>query len=333
VIGLFCGVAWGAWLQFQPVSRSAEKVKVEIPRGATLRTIAGRLKDAGLIRSAIAFELTARGLGHSEEMRAGEYELPRNLGPLEIIDRLERGAAEAQWFTIPEGKTLREVAMILQEQRLANATEFLRQAGRRPKAFGLDVDVPRPSIEGYVMPDSYKVPTKISEDRLIRFMLENWQTKALEPYRAQYAARGLPVDKIVIIASLIEREARVDGDRTLISSVIRNRLARKMPLQIDATVLYALGRHKEMVLFSDLKVDHPYNTYRNRGLPPGPICSPGVAAIEAALMPAETDYLYYVAKPDGSHIFTRTLQEHNAAVRRARQMREAAAPAAAAPAS
>ena len=148
-------------------------------------------------------------------------------------------------------------------------------------------------------------------------MLRNWQDKIFKPNKALFSKSGLTPDKAVIIASMIEREARVAKDRTLISSVVRNRLKRKMPLQIDATVIYALGRHKDRLLFSDLKVDNPYNTYRNVGLPPGPIANPGVLSLKAALEPAPTDYLFFVAKADGSggHNFSATMAQHEEAVR------------------
>jgi UPF0755 protein len=149
-------------------------------------------------------------------------------------------------------------------------------------------------------------------------MLRNFHDQVVEGLRDQIHANDLPLDKIIILASLIEREARVPEDRPLISAVIRNRLQRHMLLQIDASVLYALGHHKEQVLLTDLKVDSPYNTYRYAGLPPGPICSPGLDSIKAALNPARVNYLYYVARPDGRHIFSTTLSEHNANVKKAR---------------
>ena len=258
-------------------------------------------------------------------MKAGEYDIPSNKGLFEIIDKLVAGDAVQQWVVIPEGKTVGQIASLLKEQHLADPREFIRAAQRRPERYGLQIPVSRRSLEGYLMPDTYKFAKQVSERELIRAMLKNWHERAYRPHQALFASNDLPLDKIVIIASLIEREARVPQDRELISAVIRNRLKKKMPLQIDATVLYALARHKQVVTFQDLKVDSPYNTYKVRGLPPGPICSPGVDSIKAALQPAAVDYLFYVAQPDGSHIFTRTFSEHQAAIVRVRKMRGASA--------
>jgi UPF0755 protein len=324
VLALFAGVVWFTRLQFVPVSSSPTPVKVDIPLGAHAGGIAKRLKRAGLIRSETVFVLTARLLGQSESMKAGEYRIPRNLGLIEIIDRLDRGVAVAQWVVIPEGKTVAQVAQILDKQGLASAHEFMRAARRKPKAYGIDLPVSRASVEGYLMPDSYKFGRQSSERALIREMLRNYRDKVWLPNRGLFKRTGLHPDKVITIAAMIEREARVPEDRPLIASVIRNRLKRKMPLQIDATVLYALGKHKNSVSHADLKVKNPYNTYQRKGLPPGPICSPGLDAIKAALQPSQTAYLYYVARPDGSHIFTRTFEEHQAAIRKVRELRKTA---------
>jgi UPF0755 protein len=290
--------------------------------GASASAIGEKLESAGLIRNATAFSIAARVTGDGENMKAGEYSIPRNMGLLQIIEKLAAGDAEQQWITIPEGKTLRQVAGLLTDQKIAKSGEFMTAVERRPARYGLPFDVPRRSLEGYLMPDSYKFHKQTSERDLVKAMVKNWIDTAYLPNKAKFDSTGMTPDQIVIIASLIEREARVPKDRELISSVIRNRLAKKMPLQIDATVIFALGRHKQVVTYKDLKVDSKYNTYKYPGLPPGPICSPGVASIEAALNPAKTDYLFYVAQADGSHIFTRTFDEHNAAIAKVKAARK-----------
>lgn len=324
-LAFFVGAFWYANFLLSPASGSAEGALVDIPPGSRAAQIGERLQKAGVIRSGLAFTVMARLLGESEEMKAGEYRIPRNLGVVEVINRLVQGThAESQWVVIPEGRTLRQIAAQLDGRRLVRIGEFLRAARRDPGTYGLEVQIPRDSLEGYLMPDTYKLPVKSSEQKIIEQLVKNWREKVWLPHRALFQQSGLPPDKVMIIASMIEREARVPADRPLISSVIRNRLNKKMKLQIDATVLFALNRHKDIVTFDDLKVDSPYNTYRVAGLPPGPICNPGLDAIKAALQPADTDYLYYVAKPDGSHIFTRTNEEHNAAVAKARALRKGA---------
>lgn len=313
---------WYAGYVLQPARRTGAPVTVAIPNGADARTIGQRLKDAGLIRSVLAFQFMARLLGESRQMKAGDYELPTNLGVIQLIDRLVTGDAVAQWVTIPEGRTLSEVAQVLAGRKLVSSSAFLRAASRPPAAYGLPFRSARASVDGYLMPDTYKLPKRLSAPQLVRVLVRNWVTKVYEPNRKRFSASDLPPDKVLVVASLIEREARVPEDRPLISSVIRNRLRRKMPLQIDATVLYALGQHKEVVTFADLKVASPFNTYRRKGLPPGPICNPGLDAVKAALQPAPTEYLYYVARPDGRHIFTRTAAEHAAAIAKVRALRK-----------
>lgn len=319
------GAFWYANYLMSPISKSPSPVTVEIPPGSRASQIGERLQKAGVIRSGFAFTIMARLLGESSDMKAGEYRLPRNLGVVELINQLVQGTnAESQWVTIPEGKTLRQIAELLDGDRLARRDEFLRAARHSPASFGLDVPVRRASVEGYLMPDTYKLPVKTNERKIVAQLVKNWREKVWKPNRALFTKCDLPADKVVVLASMIEREARVPEDRPLISSVIRNRLKKKMKLQIDATVLYALGHHKNLVTFKDLKVDSLFNTYKHPGLPPAPICNPGLESIEAALQPAKTDYLYYVAKPDGSHIFTRTAQEHAAAVAKARALRQEA---------
>lgn len=295
-----------------------QKVRVEIPVGANAAAISERLKDAGVIRSPLAFQAVARVLGDSRNMKAGVYDIPRSLGVFEIVDLLVRGDALSVWVPIPEGSTARDVAERLEASKLGNSNSFLRLMQHSPRRFGSEAPAPWGGCEGYLFPDTYRLDTNVAPADVVKKMLETWQTKAYEPRRRKFASSRYGTAKTMIIASMIEKEAKVAEDRPLIASVIYNRLRRRMRLQIDATVLYALGGHKPLVTLKDLKVKSPYNTYRVRGLPPGPICSPGEASIDAALDPATTRYLFYVARPDGSHIFTKSAAEHDAAVREVR---------------
>jgi UPF0755 protein len=315
---LFLGTVFGVASMFQPPSGSAQVVRLEVPRHASVRNIAERLEQKGLIRHRYAFMLMARIMGESNNLKAGEYELQPRMPLLEIIDKLARGDATAVWFTVPEGYTASQAADTLAGLGMVERSRFLRLTQSNGSRFEVGVTAPRPSLEGYLFPDSYKFKKGVGASAIIHEMLRNFHDQVLEGLRDEIHASDLPLDKIVILASLIEREARVPEDRPLISAVIRNRLQRKMLLQIDASVLFALGHHKERVLLTDLKVDSPYNTYRYPGLPPGPICSPGLDSIKAALRPAKVDYLYYVARSDGHHLFSTTLSEHNANVKKAR---------------
>jgi UPF0755 protein len=323
-LGALALLAYLPFYLLEPTRTSGPPVMVDIPNGASASTIAERLKKAGVIRSATLFTLVSRVLGYSGDMKAGEYRIPSGRSAIQIMEQLVGGAAEAQWVTIPEGQTLAQIGRTLEQRRLARHSSFMQAALRKPKRYGLDVPVSRRSVEGYLMPDTYKFPRSVSEQELIQRMLENWNAKVLRPNRELFVRSDLPMDKIIIMASMIEREARVPQDRPKIARVIRNRLGKKMKLQIDATVIYALGRHKKEVTFKDLKVESPYNTYKVVGLPPGPICNPGLDSILAALQPAAGEDLYYVAQPDGSHIFSRTYEEHKAAIQRVRDMKAAA---------
>lgn len=306
---LFLAVAYHFSSLFLPVSRDRRVERVEIPAGASTGQIASLLSRHRLIRSPTAFVLSTRVLGEAQNLKAGEYELDARLGLFHMIEKLTRGDAISHWVTIPEGYTVDKIAQRLQERRLADARYFEEYCQENPGQF-LDVESPRSSLEGYLLPDSYKFKDGVTEQQIIKAMTANFRKKVLQELAEDIRKSGRPVDEVVTIASLIEREARVPQDRDKISAVIRNRLKKKMRLQIDATVLYALGSHKERILFSDLKVDHPYNTYRHAGLPPGPICNPGLECIKAALHPADVPYLYYVAKSDGSHTFSTTYGEH-----------------------
>lgn len=321
MLAVFGLAVWLPIYMLSPVRTSGPPVPVNIPLGANAAAIGTALEKAGVVRSATVFTVAARLYGESGNMKAGEYKIPPKHGVFEIIDQLVAGNSEAQWVVIPEGRTLKQIAQALEAERLADADEFLRAARRPPSEYGLDVSPRWKTCDGFLFPDSYKLPKQASARTIVAEMVKTWKRKVWEPNQELFKSASLTPDKIVVAASLIEREARVPQDRPLISSVIRNRLARKMKLQIDATVLFALGRHQQVVLYKDLEVDSPYNTYKHKGLPPGPICQPGLAAIEAALKPADEDYLFYVAMPDGSHVFTSSAAEHDRAVRDARRAR------------
>lgn len=315
------GVGLGAVWTLMPASRQKKTVIVEIPRRCGAREIAHRLRSLGLIRSQWAFLAVGRLLGELGHLQAGEYELDPTMSPVEILDKLSRGDVRAYWITIPEGTTLRDVARILEQQRLADPTRFMLLATRAGLRLGSDYGITRRNLEGYLFPDTYKVPRGMSEEQLVRMMLAAFRREVLRGMREEIQTRtnGLSVEDSIILASLVEREARLPEERARIAGVLLNRLRRGMPLECDATVQYALGKTKPRLLYEDLKIDSPYNTYRHAGLPPGPICNPGRAAIRAALKPEKHDYLFYVADgKTGGHLFSRTFAEHQAAIRRVR---------------
>ena len=299
-----------------PPAPSAQEVIVRVPEGATDRQVADALHEQGLIRSRAAFAVI-RHIGYEgRPFVPGTYRFRKDTRLFAILDRLVNGEIAVQKVTFPEGFTIRQMARRLGDLGVTDADLFQELASSGAARFG--IETPNGSLEGYLFPDTYFLPLGITPEQVVRRMLDNLERRVVHPLREEIRRSGLSLHEVLTIASLIEREARIPGDRPLIASVIHNRLRLGMPLQIDATVLYAMGQHKSRVLYRDLKVDSEYNTYRNRGLPPGPIANPGLACIEAALRPARTDYLYYVAAPDGSHLFAVSLEGHRANIRKVR---------------
>ncbi|MBM7854042.1 UPF0755 protein [Desulfohalotomaculum tongense] len=290
-------------------------VIIEIPGNSTSRTVAEMLEKKGLIKSAWAFCLYSRYKGWDGKIQAGEYQLSAAMSTPEILGAITRGSQVFYSFTVPEGYTVEQIAQLLQDKGLVNKEEFLRLCRE-----GIDRHYPflknHPGtnylLEGYLFPDTYKITKQSTEKDIIYMMLERFNAELEKLNFAQKAEKlNLSVHQAVTIAAMIEKEAIFDKERPIISGVIQNRLKKGMPLQIDATVLYALGEHREVVLYKDLEVESAYNTYRVAALPPGPIACPGSASLKAAVEPEKNSYLYYVAKPDGTHAFSRTLAEHN----------------------
>lgn len=326
--GLFLLLAIGAsgvWWLFQPVSNVRRPVPVTINEGAGVGSIGESLYRAGVIRSPFAFSWTARRQG--AKLKAGRYTLSGHESLAQIVQRLEAGPEQPPddrlRVTIPEGFTLRQIADRLDEKGVTEGKAFLALATDREAIGQLRADFPLPkeTLEGYLFPDTYYFRGKSSPEQVIETMMTNFTRRFVRPYQQELEASGRSLHDLVTEASLIEREARIPEDRARIAGVLDNRLKKGMRLQIDATVLYALGQHKARVLYKDLEIDSPYNTYRHKGLPPGPIANPGLASLEAALRPEENAYLYYVARANGAHIFTKTLAEHEAAIRRVRAER------------
>lgn len=309
-----------------PVSRDKTPVRVTIAQGASARSVSRTLSEHRLIRSPLVFLLACMVTESSQKLRPGVYELNQTMSASTIIKRLVAGDTVESWVTIPEGKTLREIADILKAKRLVDTTTFLDLATSQGDEFTQDSFTYDQNLEGYLFPDTYLIERGTSPEQVIEMMLGNFRKKVIRRLETEVSscASGklrtsdfnAGLHKVLIVASLVEREAKVPADRPKIAAVIWNRLAKGMRLEVDATVTYQLGEsraNKAKVYLSDLRKDTPYNTYMHPGLPPAPICNPGLASIKAALEPAAIDSLYYVAKHDGSHVFTKTLQEHDAA--------------------
>jgi UPF0755 protein len=291
-------------------------VTVIIPEGAGTGGIAALLNESGLTGDPRVFRLQSRLRQLDGRYQAGVFRLNKAMSMDEIMDQLIAGANAFQRFTVPEGYTVAQTGERLAAAGLAlvTAEDFLEEVNNGDfsgYAFLRDAPAGENRLEGYLYPQTYDVYVDVTAYGVIDRMLTQFDQLFTEDYYRKAQELGLSVNEVVTIASLIERETRVADERALVSSVIHNRLARGMQLQIDATVQYALGEQKERLLYADLEVDSPYNTYKIPGLPPGPICSPRIECIEAALFPADTNYLYYVLKPElnGAHNFAATAGE------------------------
>jgi UPF0755 protein len=286
--------------------------KIEVAKGDTLSIVAEKLERAGVIDSAFMFTLEARMEGYGTEIKTGEYTFARGEDTRKILEKLTAGAAVPTLeVTIPEGLTLEQTAQEVASQSDIPAAKFEEAARRTDYGYGFLENPEIKTTEGFLFPKQYEFEEGTTASQMVTRMLEQYllETQNLDVSGAKERL-NLSEYELVTVASLIEKEAASPEERRLVASVIYNRLHKDMPLQIDATIHYALGHPKEELSLADLKIDSPYNTYENTGLPPGPICSPSRQSLEAAMNPAHTDYLYYVLKANGEeHFFTSNYDE------------------------
>jgi len=303
------GFFWWFWA-VQPVSQSETTPArlFVIPQGESLTSIAQRLQKEGFIRSALAFKILVLSQGQAEKIQAGDFRLSPSLRPGEIAELLTHGSLDL-WLTFPEGWRREEFARRLE----ANLTTFDYQ-----EFLDLTAD-----LEGYLFPDTYLLPKEASPAAVVKILRRNFNKKFSSALVVAAKAKGLTQRQVVILASIVEREARHDRDRSLIAGILLRRWRHNWPLQADATVQYAkanLDRQKNRqlrlenwwprIVKKDLEIDSPFNTYRYRGLPPGPICNPGLASIKAVIYPQESDYWFYLSDNEGTVHYARTMEEH-----------------------
>lgn len=290
---------------------------VEIPSGVGSRAIGQRLVDAGVVRDQLMYRTALWMSGSARRLKAGEYRFDRPMTPMEVLDKIARGEVFVIPLTFPEGLTIAEMAAIFEAHGFGPGSAFEAAAKDPAPAHGLDPDAP--DLEGYLFPETYPLPRRTDASKLARLMVARFERVFSTELRAAAAARGLSARQAVTLASMVEKETARAEERPMVAAVYENRLRLGMPLQCDPTVIYALQRvakYNGNLRRDDLLFDSPYNTYRYRGLPPGPIASPGVASLSAVVHPADVDFLYFVSRNDGSHEFARTLDEHNRNVRR-----------------
>ena len=296
-----------------PMSDNTQPQVFEVKSGMTLKQVSQELFRQNLIRSANAFQAIALIQDKEKLIKVGEYYISPSMLPAEILQRITSGKTVLHSITIPEGYRITEIANLLEEKDLADKNIFLQQA----KNVELLEGIPTSSLEGYLFPDTYHFGKRTTEAAIINKMVKTFKERVLkQEFLKRAEDLGFSYHEIITLASLIEKETGKDSERKQISSVFHNRLKKNMLLQTDPTVIYAIDIFDGNIRKRDLNIDSPYNTYRYKGLPPGPIANPGLKSIIAALYPATTSNLYFVSKQDGSHKFSSTLNEHNRAVQK-----------------
>ncbi len=288
-----------------------EVVEVSVPAGYGVAGIGRELEKAGAVRSAWAFRIAATLKGEARHLKAGEYEIPRHLSAAQVVDYLVSGKALQRRVTMPEGLSAYQMGQRLADRKLADAAVFLKLALDPAEAKKRGVNAP--SLEGFLFPDSYQFARGLPESQIIDMMLARFREKVPDKLLAKGAALGLRPLQVLTLASLIEKEARAAAERPKVARVFLNRKIKKMRLESCATVRYALNKYRGPIYFKDLDVVSRYNTYRHAGLPPGPIASPGLASIEAAVAPDDGDWLFFVVSKDGQHHFSKNFEEHKKA--------------------
>lgn len=283
-----------------------------IAQGEGFNQLTRRLQNAGMITSPIRFKLLARIKREDKQLKAGEYRLAADMTPEEILDVLVKGKQHLYRITIPEGFNLNQIADEIDRLALTNGRQFLVMANDSKVASSIGIE--HPTLEGYLFPDTYYFPKNATPISIITKMVSNFQDNFTAAWRQRAQDLNLTVHEVVTLASIIEKETGAPYERPVIASVFHNRLRKRMRLESDPTVIYGIKNFNGNLTRKDLRTHTPYNTYKIKGLPRGPIANPGLASLEAALYPEETKYLFFVSKKDGTHYFSTNIKEHNNAV-------------------
>lgn len=306
-------MGWYLLLLYLPAGSSAKVYGLTVPKGVGFAAVARELQQAGVIRSSLHLRLVARLRGQDRKMQAGDYRISRAMLPAQILEKLACGQTDACKFTLPEGYSIYQAAELLQKQGVFDRTAFL--AACTDQSLLRELGISSRTVEGHLFPGTYQVGFQMNEAGLVTEMVREFRSRT-EKLRPLFNAAGMRLGQAVTLASIVEREAVSSEEKPLIASVFLNRLRIGMPLQSDPTAIYGIRVFGGTVTKQDLQHASPYNTYKIKGLPPGPIGNPGLDALQAVLQPAKTDYLYFVARKDGTHQFSRTLAEHNQGVNR-----------------
>jgi UPF0755 protein len=303
-----------------PVQTGNKNMEIEVPRGATFRQAVEILRSQNLIRDKRIFLATGRMTGIDRRIRAGFYSIWTGMNPFEILKVLRTGRIIEYEVKILEGDSLLEIMSAFAKTGIISDEDFMELA--KDSDFLATYDIKAPSIEGYIYPDTYFIPKGMTAEEALDIMISKMREKLTDKVTARMQELGMTENGVLTLASIIEKEAVIDSERGLISAVYHNRLRKNMLLQADPTAIYGIKSSKERITLSDLKRKTAYNTYVNKGLPPGPIASPSIKSITAALYPSNVPYIYFVAQDDRSHRFSETSAQHAEAVKSYRLMKQ-----------
>jgi len=314
ILVLFIGLIGVYSLNSAPDGFSKD-VLFEIKKGDSLSGIGTRLKKDNLIKSVNFLKMVGKILGADKKIKVGFYNLEAGTGVYAILNKFTGGKVYTIKVIIPEGADNRIVARIMMKHKLVNSTNFLRLA--LLPSFVKEFNIPAGrGTEGFLFPDTYMIPWGASSKQIIKMMVANFKKRVGQDIINKMKNSSIGFYKSLILASIVEREARTKKERPIIAGVFLNRFRKRIKFESCATIQYILGEVREKLLFSHLRIKSPYNTYQNYGFPIGPIANPGLSAIKAAAMPVQSDYLYFVSKNNGSHYFSKTVAEHNRAAQK-----------------
>ncbi|MBP2625533.1 MAG: aminodeoxychorismate lyase [Firmicutes bacterium] len=316
VFSFICLVSVIYGLRQSATSVAGDNFVILVKPGMVANDIGGLLYEQGAIKSIFLFQIVSKVQGMESSLQAGEYVFSKNMTMQQIVAMLARGETSYQQITIPEGYTVEQIAKLLQEKQLGSASLF-KKAAQSFVPYTYMVNDNSNVIykaEGYMFPNTYRITKGTTEEQILGMMTLQFDQQFTGSMRARANEIGLSIKDVIIMASLVEKEAQLPGDRPLIAGVFLNRLKQNMPMQSCATIQYILGYPKPELTVQDTEISSPYNTYQHIGLPPGPIANPGIAAINAVLYPQNTDFVYFVADKQGAHHFSKTYEEHLIAI-------------------
>jgi UPF0755 protein len=312
--------SYAALVMFVPAQSGNRNLEIEIPRGSSFRQAIDILYNNRLLRDKKVFLLAGRLTGADRKIRAGFYSIWSSMTPFQIFNIIRKGQIIEYEVKILEGDSLLEISRQFEKTGIIRHEEFMQLV--KSPAFLNSYGIKTKSIEGYIFPDTYRIPKGVSPEYALGSMIDKMREKFSPELLARMEEIGLTENQLLTLASIIEKEAVVDSERPLISAVYHNRLKRQMPLQADPTAIYGIKSSRAKITREDLLRDTPYNTYRIKGLPPGPIASPGLKSILAALYPADVPYIFFVSLDNRMHQFSTTLEEHIIAVNLYRQRQQ-----------